>query len=109
MKLNISCLWTIFSGTMQLFEYHEYYWAAHFRAAGKRQLQCVNIAAQSHSRHQISWEWFISMKNEQERISAWRAAMRMDADIVVVDGVSREEEGIYSRDLGCDVVVGFSA
>jgi hypothetical protein len=48
-------------------------------------------------------------KNEQERISAWRAAMRMDADIVVVDGVSREEEGIYSRDLGCDVVVGFSA
>jgi hypothetical protein len=52
-------------------------------------------------------EWW--QKNEQERISAWRAAMRMDADIVVVDGVSREEEGIYSRDLGCDVVVGFSA
>jgi len=41
------------------------------------------------------------------RLSAWAAAARMDADVIVVDGASRKEESVYMRDLGFDVIVGF--
>jgi len=49
----------------------------------------------------------LGARNSQERLSAWAAAARMDADVIVVDGASREEESTYMRDLGFDVIVGF--